>query len=118
MTSVFNAMNAYQCAWRNTGNRPGLAGPLGMDGVWPWARSVPEQYSGLPAVQVRVRKCWRIEQLGAADEKRAKMAAGTAKSRELLHCHKLSSTQDVTLSLTPQEASSSCTVTLADSITA
>lgn len=42
------------------------------------------------------------------------MAAHTARSRELLHQHKLSSTQDVTLSLTPQEASSSYTVTLAD----
>lgn len=55
VTSVFNAMNAYQCAWRDTGNRSGLAGPFGMDGVWPWARSVPEQYSGLPAVQMRVK---------------------------------------------------------------
>lgn len=60
--------------------------------------------------KTRKRKGWRIEQLGA------KMAADAAKSRELLHRHKLSSTQDVTLSLTPQEASSSYTVTLADSI--
>lgn len=88
-------MNAYQCVWCNTGSRPGLAGPLAMDGVWSPVCGVPEQFSGLPVVGVQMR-----ERKGCS-QTRPKIAANRANSRELLRRHKLSSTQDVTSSLTP-----------------